>query len=395
MDRRGSDRSDGNDRPGGSFRIEAKHARVRIAVKRARGRRAATLPAMPTPDLTSLATPILAAITFTPDPVAFHVGSIPVYWYGICYAVGLFLVYRVLTVRARRAGFDQRHVDNGIVIVGVAALIGGRLYHVIDQWQLYQNDPITAILPIARQADGSYQFAGITGLGVYGGIITGTIAVLLYTRWKHLPFWRWADVVAPALFVMQAVGRWGNFFNQELYGPPTNLPWGIAIECQHRVLAYPCAQYPFETTFFQPLFLYESLSGVLGFFALTWIGERYRHRLRPGDLLLIFFVWYGTVRFVLEFLRSDNWTFNGIATAQLVSIVMVVGALIVAAIRHRPGWEEREQAEWIRNGWVPPDDTAAVDEDDAEADLDDDDADELVPAGSDAGRGADQQPAPG
>src|SRR3954452_409362 len=109
--------------------------------------------------------PILAVITFTPDPVAFHVGSIPVYWYGICYAVGLFLAYRVLTVRARKAGFDQRHVDNGIVIVGVAALIGGRLYHVIDQWQLYQNDPITAILPIAPQAGRSVRLPRHTRLG--------------------------------------------------------------------------------------------------------------------------------------------------------------------------------------------------------------------------------------
>ena len=74
-----------------------------------------------------------------------------------------------------------------------------------------------------------------TGLGVYGGIITGTVAAFLYARYKRVPFLRWADIVAPALFVMQAVARWGNFFNQELYGTPTSLPWGIPIDCAHRV----------------------------------------------------------------------------------------------------------------------------------------------------------------
>ena len=91
-------------------------------------------------------------------------------------------------------------------------------YHVIDQWQLYKDDPLKIVLP------------PYSGLGVYGGIIAGTIAAVLYARWKHQPFLRWADAVAPGLFVMQAVARWGNFFNQELYGAPTNLPWGIAIQ---------------------------------------------------------------------------------------------------------------------------------------------------------------------
>jgi len=134
------------------------------------------------------------------------------------------------------------------------------------------------------------------------------------------------------------VGRIGNFFNQELYGPPTNLPWGIAIECQHRIEAYPCATFPFETTRFQPLFLYESLSGLIGMLVLLWLARRYAHRLRPGDLLGIFFVWYGAVRFVLENLRSDNWTFNGLPTAWLFSAGFVaVGLAIIVIHRRRAG----------------------------------------------------------
>ena len=274
-------------------------------------------------------------IDVTPNPIAFTIGSFPVHWYGICYAVGLAAVYLLLVREARRRGENSELVGNGIVIVAIAALIGGRLYHVIDQWALYQADPITAILPITRQGDGSYAFAGFSGLGVPGGIITGTLAGWYLTRRWKVNFGTWADIVAPGLFVMQAIGRIGNFFNQELYGPPTELPWGIAIDCAHRVALYPCETFPLQTTHFHPLFLYESLSGLAGAAFLLWLARRSRPRLLPGDLLLIFFVWYGTTRFVLEFMRSGNWTFFGIPTAQIVSAAFIVVGLGLLWLRHR------------------------------------------------------------
>ncbi len=185
-------------------------------------------------------------------------------------------------------------VDNGIIIVAVAALIGGRLYHVIDQWQRYKDDLLAIVMP------------PYTGLGVYGGILTGIIAAFVIFRlWKQ-PFWKWADVIAPGLFVMQAIGRWGNFFNQELYGPPTDLPWGITIDCAHRVAQYPCTMYPPATTGFHPLFLYESVSGILGAITLLWIARRWGARMRPGDLFLIWLIWYATVRLALETLRTGQ-----------------------------------------------------------------------------------------
>jgi len=179
-------------------------------------------------------------LDFTPDPIAFTLGPIPVYWYGIGYAVGLAAAYLVMSWLAKRAGEDADILGNGLIIVAVAALIGGRAYHVIDQWALYKDDPIKIFLP------------PYTGLGVYGGIITGTIAAWYITRRWHQSFAKWADVIAPGLFVMQAIGRLGNFFNQELYGPPTDLPWGIAIQCQYRLAQWPCAVYPEATTGFQP-----------------------------------------------------------------------------------------------------------------------------------------------
>jgi phosphatidylglycerol:prolipoprotein diacylglycerol transferase len=263
----------------------------------------------------------------TPNPIALQLGPLPVYWYGIGYAVGLAAAYAVLVRLARRAGEDPEVVGNGMIVVAIAALIGGRAYHVIDQWALYKDDLSKIVLP------------PYTGLGVYGGIAFGLVAVVLYARRLHQPIWRWADIIAPALFVMQAVARWGNFFNQELYGPPTNLPWGIAIQCAHRIEAYACppGSDPAATLgqHFQPLFLYESLSGVLGAAFLVWVGFRFRNRLRPGDLALAFFIWYGVVRFALETLRNDNWTFFGVPTAQIVSVAFILSAVAVLFWRHR------------------------------------------------------------
>jgi phosphatidylglycerol:prolipoprotein diacylglycerol transferase len=264
-------------------------------------------------------------LDFVPNPIAIQLGPLPVYWYGIGYAIGLAVAYQILVRLARWAGENPILVGNGMIVVAVAALVGGRAYHVIDQWALYKDDLLKIVLP------------PYTGLGVYGGIALGLVALVVYARRLNQSIWRWADIVAPALFAMQAVARWGNFFNQELYGPPTTLPWGIPIECVHRIADYPCDAFPFETTRFQPLFLYESLSGVLGAALLIWLGFRLRSRLRTGDLALTFFIWYGVVRFALETLRHDNWTFFGVPMAQIVSLLFIVPALAILIWRHRPG----------------------------------------------------------
>jgi phosphatidylglycerol:prolipoprotein diacylglycerol transferase len=267
-------------------------------------------------------------IDLTPSPIAIQIGPLPVYWYGLGYALGLALAYFVITREARRRGHDAEPVANGLIVVAVAALAGGRLYHVIDQWQnLYAADPIRAILP------------PYTGLGVYGGLVTGTIAGVLYARWKRASAWTWADIVAPGLFAMQAVGRWGNFFNQELYGPPTNLPWGIAIDCAHRVPEWPCSTYPFETTGFHPLFFYESVLSLIGAGVLLWAARRFGGWLAVGDLALFYFMWYSAERFGLEFFRAGyNYTFFAIPVTQIFATAFFVGAAVIFVRRHRHDW---------------------------------------------------------
>jgi len=267
-------------------------------------------------------------INITPDPIAIQLGPLPVYWYGIAYAVGLAVSYVVLVRQARRFGQNPEIISNALIVIAVAALIGGRLYHVIDQWSLYQDDPLRIILP------------PYSGLGVYGGLITGVIAFIALVRYHRVNPWVWADIVAPALFTMQAIGRWGNFFNQELYGPPTKLPWGIAIDCAHRIgdhglAQYPCAQFPEATTAFHPLFLYESVSGLAGALFLIWLSRRRPYPLRPGDQALIFFIWYPIVRFLLENLRTGNWVVGGVPTAQIISVLFALAAFLILLYHHR------------------------------------------------------------
>ena len=197
---------------------------------------------------------------------------------------------------------------------------------------------------------------------MYGGIITGFVAAYVYARWKRQPFLTWADCVAPGLLVMQAIARWGNFFNQELYGPPTDLPWGIAIDCEHRTPALACP--PLGDTpvdaHFHPLFLYESISGAIGAVVLLYLARRVRW-FRPGDIVLLFFMWYGTTRFVLETFRTNNWTFFDFPVASIISAAFVLGAAAVFAWRHRPGARAGEADKAEKAAALADDVTGAAD----------------------------------
>lgn len=258
-----------------------------------------------------------------PDSILVSIGPIDIRWYGLLYAVGLLVAYRFMVREARRRRLDERLILDGLIIISVAALAGGRLYHVIDAWdRLYAANPLAAIVP-------PYE-----GLGAPGGLITGTIAlIVIVRRWRQEP-WNWVDVAGPAILVMQAIARWGNWFNQELYGVPTDLPWGLAIDCAHRAVSVSCAAVG-EATRFHPLFLYESLSGLAGALILPALGERLKGRLIPGMVGLAAVAWYSATRLALEGLRLENWKVGGIATAFFVMGAVLLIALGVAVVRLR------------------------------------------------------------
>ncbi len=323
-------------------------------------------------------------IDWTPSAVAVQLGPFPLYWYGVAYAVGLAGAYAVMVRQARRFGENPAIIGNSLIVIAVAALIGGRLYHVVDEWELYAGDPLKIILP------------PYSGLGVFGGFLTGTLAFIALTRFYRVSAWRWGDIVAPGLFVMQAIGRLGNFFNQELYGPPTDLPWGIAIDCAHRVVEYPCTTFPLAETHFHPLFLYESLSAAIGLIVLLWLSRRPPAWLRVGDLMPMAVIWIGAVRFLLEFLRIGNWRLGDIPTAQIFGAAFVVVGVALLWLRRQQGapalasevgtFEEvdEEEAFWARRRAETGDDGRDDEADEVDEDDEDDDGDEADEAEADA-----------
>jgi phosphatidylglycerol:prolipoprotein diacylglycerol transferase len=272
-------------------------------------------------------------LDLTPDPIAFSIGPLTVRWYGLVVTLGLAASYLVVEREARRRKLDTGFLVNLTIIVAVAGLIGARLYHVIDEWDRFRDNLLAIVLP------------PYDGLGVFGAFVTGWLAALAYGVWKGQPKLHWADAIAPGLFVMQAIGRWGNFFNQEAYGPPTTLPWGIPIDCVHRYPIWACpplGDTP-EGTLFQPLFLYESVSAAIGAAVLLVLARRARW-LRPGDLMWIFLAWFGAVRLLVEPLRTEVWLVADLHVASIFSAVFVVGALAILAWRHRPGAAAAERA---------------------------------------------------
>ena len=278
-------------------------------------------------------------IDFTPNPVALALGPFEIRWYGIGYVAAIVAATWLAFYLARKRGERTDVITDSLIVIAVAALIGGRAYHVIDQWAYYKDHLSQIFLP------------PYSGLGVYGGLFTGLIAVIWLVRHYRVSFWRWADIIAPCILIAQVVGRWGNFMNQELYGPPTTLPWGIAIQCQYRVAEYACPAFGGSTpanAHFIPLFLYESVLSLIGILVLLFLWRRFTARRRlliAGDVGLLYFVWYGVERSILETFRSGwNWTFFGLATAQLVGLGAAAAAILAILVRH---WWVRRHPEIV------------------------------------------------
>jgi phosphatidylglycerol:prolipoprotein diacylglycerol transferase len=209
----------------------------------------------------------------------------------------------------------------------VLAVIGARLYHVIHQWGYYSQNL------------GQIPQVWTGGLGIPGAVIGGVLAIWLYTRWAKLNTLRWFDIFASAILLGQAIGRLGNFVNQELYGPPTTFPWGIPIDAAHRIGEWTnLAAFPESTTRFHPLFAYEAILNLIGFALILWVGRRFASRLYDGDILLMYLMWYSAVRVWLETFRVENWTILGVPTATWLGIITFLAAGTFLWLRHRRGW---------------------------------------------------------
>ncbi len=269
------------------------------------------------------------------NPVVFSIGPFTVHWYGLIIVIGVLAAAFVATRQARLYGENPDHVWDMLTWVLILGIIGARLYHVFSRptgdfagWDYYRQHPIDII---------AFWKGGFRGLGIFGAVAGGIAAVALYTWRKGLNFARWVDIGMPGLLLAQAIGRFGNYVNQELYGPPTNLPWGVKIDASHRFGPYKdLVKYPVETTRFHPTFFYESAWNFVGFVLLLWASRRFKERLLPGDLLLLYGIWYPLGRFWVEMFRPDAWVLGvgSLTTAQFISLVSIVVCTVALIVRH-------------------------------------------------------------
>jgi phosphatidylglycerol---prolipoprotein diacylglyceryl transferase len=268
-----------------------------------------------------------------PDPIAFTIPGInhPVYWYGLMVTLGTLAAAFVADREARRRGHNPDRVWDALILVMIFGLIGARLYHVVSSpagsstnLQYYLEDPIRII---------NFWGGGLRGLGIYGAIAGGVLGLWIYTKWKKLKFAEWADICILGAPLGQAIGRWGNYFNQELYGTPTDVPWALPVpDVAQRLPEYQALP---ASQGFHPTFLYESLWNLLVFFVLIFVARNWDDRLRHGDVVLLYLILYPLGRFLIEYQRPDAWDLMGVPAAQLLSVALMIGAALLIVVRHR------------------------------------------------------------
>lgn len=246
-----------------------------------------------------------------PSPSFNSIG--PFQLYGLCIALGVIVAVTISSKRWEARGGDADDIGTIAIWAVPAGVIGARIYHVATDWKTYQDDWVGAL----KITQG--------GLGVPGGIFLGVVVGLLVVRAKGLPKLELLDVAAPAIPIAQAIGRFGNYFNQEVFGRPTSLPWALEIDPDVSATA---ASYPMGTTF-HPTFLYEGLWNVALALGLVWLDRR--RRLRPGELFTLYVLGYAVGRLWVEALRSDAASLIfGVRINIWVSVI--VGLLAVAVL---------------------------------------------------------------
>ncbi len=260
------------------------------------------------------------------DSLGIHLGGLYIRFYGLIIVTGAMAAGYLSACEARRHQLDSAFVWDALMWTLLGGIVGARLYHVLT--------PPPSMMPPGTPNPYLQNPAAVLqiwkgGLGIPGGVTGGAFALWLFAKKRGHGFVVWADVAVPGLLLAQAIGRWGNFVNQELYGLPSNLPWAIYIAPENRIAAF--AQY--ET--FHPLFLYESVLNLLGCLLLLWAARNYSKRLLTGEIALGYFIIYPTIRFCLEFIRVDSSQIGGLNANQNLMAIVVVASILTLIVRRR------------------------------------------------------------
>lgn len=231
------------------------------------------------------------------DPVAFRIFGIDIMWYGVLISMGVLLGVFFALKECRRVGFKEDNLLDFLLIAIPAAIIGARIYYVIFSWSYYSKN-LSEIINIRNG-----------GLAIHGALIAGIIVGILFCKKRKINVLQLLDIVIPSVALGQAIGRWGNFVNQEAYGGPTDLPWGIIVDGQK----------------VHPTFLYESIINIAIFIFLTWF--RKNKKVTHGQVFALYLVLYSAGRFFVEGLRTDSLMFIGMRVAQLVSLGSILAGI--------------------------------------------------------------------
>ncbi len=254
------------------------------------------------------------------DPVAFYVFGRPVFWYGIIIAIGVLVGIYLAMRYAQKLGYDQEMIMDFCLLAIPLGIVGARLYYVIFSWSYYSKNPVDII----KIWEG--------GLAIYGAVIGGVISAFIFTRRRKINFWDLCDIAAPSLILGQALGRWGNFFNQEAYGYVVENPaWQW----------FPAAVYIDATAqWHMATFFYESMWNFAVFFFLLYYK---RKRKRSGEIFLLYLILYSIGRVVIEGLRTDSLYWGPFRVSQLLSGILIIAGIVLFIRGRRKGEVDIEE----------------------------------------------------
>ncbi|SES72846.1 prolipoprotein diacylglyceryl transferase [Anaerobranca gottschalkii] len=238
------------------------------------------------------------------DPVAFKIGPLTIYWYGIIIGAGILLSLTVGKIIGKKRGIPKDLIDEFVLIVVPLAVIGARIYYVLFNLNYY--DSFAEMIAIWEG-----------GLAIHGAILVSIITAIVFTRLKKISFWDFADMGAPCLILGQAIGRWGNYVNGEAYGVETNLPWAMYIAGAYR----------------HPTFLYESLWNLLIFALLIYV--YYKVKVNKGSVFALYLIGYSIGRLFIEGFRTDSLMFGPFRVAQIISIGFIIIGIVLYYLLNR------------------------------------------------------------
>ncbi len=251
---------------------------------------------------------LLAFQFMSPGEEIFHLGSFRLKWYGLLIATAVLIGVNLSMRLGKSRKIDPELIADLAICLVLGAIPTARLYYVAFEWHNYSQHPEDII----KIWEG--------GIAIHGSLIGGSIAAIIFAKFKQISFWQLADIIAPSVALGQAIGRWGNFFNSEAFGSQTDLPWKLCIVNTNN----------HQCNYVHPTFLYESLWNLLVFTVLMWlfIDDNRHHRLKAGSIFLVYLIAYSIGRFGIEGLRTDSLMFGSLRMAQVISLVgIAIGSI--------------------------------------------------------------------